>query len=101
MLIAWELGEPVYDARPLTPPSRMTWAARAQRTGAIVVKARYGDRADEKTQWCAVHRPALGARGMPQTGLNSGAKRDLGQYRRSDRGHRLRGISCGVSWKEP
>jgi hypothetical protein len=67
MLITRELGEPVSDARPLTPPrtSRMTWAARAQRTGAIVVKARHGDRADEKTQWCAVHLPALGARGYP------------------------------------
>lgn len=43
----------------------MTWAARAQRTGPIVVKARYGDRADEKTQWCAAHLPALGARGYP------------------------------------
>jgi hypothetical protein len=67
MLIARELGEPVYDARPLTPPrtSRMTWAARGQGTGPIVVKARYGDRADEKTQWCAAHLPALGARGYP------------------------------------
>jgi hypothetical protein len=67
MLIARELGEPVHGVRPLTPPrtSRMTWAARAKRTGPIVVKARYGDRADEKTQWCAAHLPALGARGYP------------------------------------
>lgn len=43
----------------------MTWAARAQRTGAIVVKIRHGDRAYEKTQWCAAHLPALGARGYP------------------------------------
>jgi hypothetical protein len=67
MVIARELGEPVYDAAPLTTPrtSRMTWAARAQSTGLIVVKIRYGDRADEKTQWCAAHLPALGARGYP------------------------------------
>jgi Ser/Thr protein kinase RdoA (MazF antagonist) len=67
MLVARELGEPVSDARLLTPARRsgMTWAARAQRTGAIVVKARHGDRAEEKTQWCAAHLPALGARGYP------------------------------------
>jgi aminoglycoside phosphotransferase (APT) family kinase protein len=67
LLIARELGEPVYGVRPLTPPrtSRMTWAARAQGTGAIVVKARYGDDAEAKTQWCAAHLPALGARGYP------------------------------------
>jgi len=42
--VAEELGEPVHDAQPLTPPrtSRMTWAARAPETGAIVVKARRG-----------------------------------------------------------
>jgi hypothetical protein len=67
LLVTRELGEPVYDARPLTTPrtSRMTWAARAHATGAIVVKVRCGDRADEKTQWCASHLPALGARGYP------------------------------------
>lgn len=43
----------------------MTWAARARQTGAIVVKVRHGDRAYEKTQWCAAHLPALGARGYP------------------------------------
>jgi hypothetical protein len=66
-LIARELGETVSDAWPLTPPrtSRMTWAARSQRTGPIVVKTRHGDFADEKTQWCAAHLPALGARGYP------------------------------------
>jgi len=66
-LIARELGETVYDARPLTPPrtSRMTWAARSQRTGLIVVKTRHGDFADQKTQWCAAHLPSLGARGYP------------------------------------
>ena len=67
MLVARQLGEPVDDAVPLTPPrtSRMTWAARAQGTGAIVVKARHGDNAGEKTRWCAEHLPALGARGYP------------------------------------
>jgi aminoglycoside phosphotransferase (APT) family kinase protein len=66
-LIARELGESVSDAQPLVPvrQSGMTWAARAQRTGAIVVKIRHGDRAYEKTQWCAAHLPALGARGYP------------------------------------
>jgi aminoglycoside phosphotransferase (APT) family kinase protein len=66
-LIAGELGEPVTDVRPLTPPrtSRMTWAARAQRAGPIVVKIRHGDDAAEKTRWCAAHLPALGARGYP------------------------------------
>jgi Phosphotransferase enzyme family len=43
----------------------MTWAALAPRTGAIVVKIRHGDRAYEKTQWCAAHLPALEARGYP------------------------------------
>jgi hypothetical protein len=64
---ARELGEPVHNARPLVPARRsgMTWAARAQRTGAIVVKIRHGERAGEKTQWCAAHLPALGARGYP------------------------------------
>jgi aminoglycoside phosphotransferase (APT) family kinase protein len=66
-LIARELDEPVCDARPLTPPrtSRMTWAARAQETGPIVAKIRHGDDAEKKTQWCAAHLPALGARGYP------------------------------------
>jgi hypothetical protein len=65
LLVARELGEPVYDALPLVPARRsgMTWAARAHRTGPIVVKARHGDRAERKTQWCAAHLPALGARG--------------------------------------
>ena len=67
MRVATELGEPVHDGQPLTPPrtSRMTWAARTPGTGAIVVKARRGDSAFEKTQWCAEHLPALGARGYP------------------------------------
>jgi aminoglycoside phosphotransferase (APT) family kinase protein len=43
----------------------MTWAARAQVAGPIVVKVRHGDDALEKTQWCAAHLPALGARGYP------------------------------------
>jgi aminoglycoside phosphotransferase (APT) family kinase protein len=67
MLVAGELDDPVHDAQPLTPPrtSRMTWAARAQRTGPIVVKARRGDNASEKTQWCAKYLPVLRARGYP------------------------------------
>jgi aminoglycoside phosphotransferase (APT) family kinase protein len=66
-LAARELGEPVSGAGLLVPARRsaMTWAARAQRAGAIVVKVRHGDRAYEKTQWCAAHLPALGARGYP------------------------------------
>jgi hypothetical protein len=67
LLVTRELGEPVSGAGPLVPARRsgMTWAARAQRAGAIVVKVRHGDRAYEKTQWCAAHLPALGARGYP------------------------------------
>ncbi len=67
LLVARELGEPVCGAGPLVPARRpgMTWAAWAQRTGAIVVKVRHGDRAEDKTRWCAAHLPALGARGYP------------------------------------
>lgn len=69
LLVARELGERVDGGRPLSPArlSRMTWAARAQGSGAIVVKVRDSDegRADQKAQWCAVHLPALGARGYP------------------------------------
>ena len=69
LLVARQLGERVYGARPLAPGklSRMTWAARAQETGQIVVKVRESDegRADEKARWCAAHLPALGARGYP------------------------------------
>ena len=66
-LVARALGEPVDQPRPLTTVrrSRMTWAARAPRTGPIVIKVRHGDRAQEKTQWCAAQLPALGARGYP------------------------------------
>jgi len=68
-VVVRELGEPVSDPRPLTPVrlSRMTWAARARRTGAIVVKVRDGDdgRAEEKARWNAAHLPRLGARGYP------------------------------------
>src|SRR5262245_47967183 len=62
-----ELGEPVYDARRLTPPkvSRATWAVRTRGLGELVVKVRHGDRADEKTEWCASRLPLLGARGYP------------------------------------
>jgi hypothetical protein len=65
--VARELDEPVHDAQSLVPARRsgMTWAALAQRTGPIVVKIRHGDRAYEKTQWCAAHLPALRERGYP------------------------------------
>jgi hypothetical protein len=67
LLVARELGEPVSGAEPLVPARRagMTWAARAQRAGPIVVKVRHGDRAEEKTRWSAAHLPVLGARGYP------------------------------------
>src|ERR1043165_6245038 len=62
-----ELGEPVYDVRRLTPPkvSRATWAVRTLGAGELIVKVRHGDRADEKTRWCADRLPLLGARGYP------------------------------------
>ena len=61
------LGEPLRGGRPLTPgwSSRTTWAAGGERAGPLVVKARYGDRAYEKTAWCAARLPLLGARGYP------------------------------------
>jgi hypothetical protein len=43
----------------------MTWAARTETVGELVVKARRGGRAYDKTDWCAVHLPLLGARGYP------------------------------------
>src|SRR5947209_5520779 len=44
-----ELGEPVYDARRLTPAkvARATWAVRRRGMGELVVKVRHGDRAGE------------------------------------------------------
>jgi phosphotransferase family enzyme len=62
-----ELGEAVCDARRLTPPrvSRATWAVRTRGMGELVVKVRHGDRAGEKTRWCATRLPLLGARGYP------------------------------------
>jgi aminoglycoside phosphotransferase (APT) family kinase protein len=65
--LARVLGEPVSGGRPLTPgwSSRMTWAAHGERTGSLVVKARRGERAYEKTAWCAARLPLLGARGYP------------------------------------
>src|SRR6202000_1904030 len=66
--VARALGQPVTGAQPLTPArrSRMTWDACGPQVGPIVVKVRDGDDgAGEKTQWCAEHLPALGARGYP------------------------------------
>jgi Phosphotransferase enzyme family len=62
-----ELGEPVSGGLPLTPgwSSRTTWAARGERAGSLVVKARCGEFAYEKTAWCAARLPLLGERGYP------------------------------------
>jgi Phosphotransferase enzyme family len=66
-LLGRALGEPVSGGVPLTPGwrSRTTWAAHGERTGPLVVKARHGDDADQKTAWCADRLPLLGARGYP------------------------------------
>lgn len=65
--LARVLGEPVGGGLPLTPgwSSRTTWAAHGERAGPLVVKARHGDRAYEKTAWCAARLPLLAARGYP------------------------------------
>ena len=65
--LARVLGEPVSGGLPLTPgwSSRTTWAAHGERTGSLVMKARRGERAYEKTAWCAARLPLLGARGHP------------------------------------
>jgi aminoglycoside phosphotransferase (APT) family kinase protein len=62
-----ELGEPVRLAGVLGRPrtDRRTWAADAEGIGPLVVKARRGDWADEKTRWCAENLPLLAARGYP------------------------------------
>jgi aminoglycoside phosphotransferase (APT) family kinase protein len=62
-----ELGEPVRAAGRLARArrSRETWAASTETLGELVVKVRHGDRADEKTQWCAANLPRLAARGYP------------------------------------
>jgi hypothetical protein len=44
---------------------RVTWAAEAEGLGALVVKARRGDQADEKTRWTAENLPLLARRGYP------------------------------------
>jgi Ser/Thr protein kinase RdoA (MazF antagonist) len=66
-LLARVLGEPVSGGPPLTPgwSSRMTWGARGERAGPLVVKIRHGDRAYEKTAWSAARLPLLAARGYP------------------------------------
>jgi aminoglycoside phosphotransferase (APT) family kinase protein len=65
--LARVLGEPVHGDLPLTPgwSSRTTWAAHGKRAGSLVVKARGGERAYEKTAWCAARLPLLAARGYP------------------------------------
>ena len=65
--LALVLGEPVSGGIRLTPgwSTRTTWAARGQRSGPLVVKTRHGDRAYEKTAWCAARLPLLAARGYP------------------------------------
>jgi aminoglycoside phosphotransferase (APT) family kinase protein len=65
--LAEVLGEPVTGGRELTPgwSSRTTWDAFGERAGPLVVKARSGERAYEKTRWCAERLPLLGARGYP------------------------------------
>jgi aminoglycoside phosphotransferase (APT) family kinase protein len=62
-----ELGEPLLGGRPLASlwRSRATWSVRGRVSGELVVKVRHGDRAYEKTQWCAAALPLLGARGYP------------------------------------
>jgi hypothetical protein len=62
-----ELGEPVRRVRALghERPRRAVWAAETDGLGELVVKARLGDRADEKTRWCVEHLPLLRARGYP------------------------------------
>jgi len=66
-LVGRGLGERVSVGPPLTPgwSSRTTWAAHGERSGPLVVKARHGDRADDKTAWTATRLPLLGARGYP------------------------------------
>jgi hypothetical protein len=65
--LAAELAQPVRCAGLLGRPreNRATWAAEAEGIGELVVKVRLGDRADEKTRWCAENLPLLGARGYP------------------------------------
>jgi aminoglycoside phosphotransferase (APT) family kinase protein len=65
--LAGVLGEPVSGGMPLTPgwSSRTTCAAYGEKAGPLVVKARSGERAYEKTEWCADRLPLLGARGYP------------------------------------
>ena len=66
-LVGRALGEPVLGGAALTPgwSSRTTWAARGERTGPLVVKARYGDDAAGKTAWSAARLPLLAGRGYP------------------------------------
>jgi aminoglycoside phosphotransferase len=66
-LVGRALGEPVGGGVPMTPgwSSRTTWAAHGERSGPLVVKARHGDGAHQKTAWSAARLPLLAARGYP------------------------------------
>jgi aminoglycoside phosphotransferase (APT) family kinase protein len=74
LLVARELGERLDDAQPLTPvrQSRMTWAARTQRTGPIVVKVRLGDGADGLRGERAVRRLGRGVADAPRGAAAAG-----------------------------
>ena len=65
--LAEQLGEPIRSPARLGPPrqARATWAIETTSLGQLVVKARRGDRADEKTRWCAANLPRLAERGYP------------------------------------
>ena len=62
-----QLGEPIRSPARLGPPrpARATWAIETTGVGQLVVKARRGDRADEKTRWCVANLPRLTERGYP------------------------------------
>jgi len=62
-----QLGERCRTSQRLSSPwtSRAAWAVSMPTLGELVVKIRKGDRAAEKTQWCALNLPLLAARGSP------------------------------------
>ena len=65
--LAEQLGEPIRSPARWGPPrpARATWAIETTSLGQLVVKARRGDRADEKTRWCVANLPRLAERGYP------------------------------------